>query len=282
MYIDRYDASKLSQKPFVVIVTGKRASGKSVLVKDMMYHLHKTGFPRTVVFSPTNSSNGHYSAFVPAVYVHDHFNQQLLGHIYAQQKELVLRANAKVFDAEIDTRLLLVLDDVAFDRKTLASETFKEIIFNSRHYNISVVITLQYLIALPCALRSQVDIGIFLRENNLQCRNRINTTFLGSLKAHEFDVLFGQCTEGYKAIVVDNAVSGGTKLEDTVFYYLADPVCDFRFGSTEFWTFHDRYYFSQEEKLIQRIQEEEQRKHDADHDVGDDGSECEFFVELVM
>ena len=51
------------------------------------------------------------------------------------------------------------------------------------------------------------------------------------------------CTENFECLVIHNGAKSN-KLEDCVFWYKADPkqIKNFRFGSSNFWEFHeDRY-----------------------------------------
>ena len=50
---------------------GKRGTGKSSLVKDLLYY-HQT-IPIASVISATEHANKFYSTFVPSIFIHDEY-----------------------------------------------------------------------------------------------------------------------------------------------------------------------------------------------------------------
>lgn len=68
------------------ILYGSSNSGKSVLIKHIMYLL-KDKIPNIVVFNPTNKLNGAYNKFVPYLCIHWDFKQETLKKIYDRQRE---------------------------------------------------------------------------------------------------------------------------------------------------------------------------------------------------
>jgi hypothetical protein len=259
MDISRFKMSEMVSHPSLSIVVGKRNSGKSVLVKDILYNMSEFGISRACVFSPTEPSTGFYGKFIPSLFIHHTLTEEALERIYSAQKELVLRKKANISDPG-DTKMVIVLDDAAYESKVLASKTLREIFFNSRHYNLYILITLQYLIALPAALRCQVDYAFFMHENVISNRERIHSTFLGSLRPKQFSILFDAITRGYSACCINNRSNGRGKLEESTFHYISNPDLDFKFGGVEGWKYHKKYYESYEERMVRRIKEEDRQR----------------------
>ncbi|KAG5191288.1 hypothetical protein JKP88DRAFT_259596 [Tribonema minus] len=251
--VKRFDISMLARKNFTMTLTGKRGTGKSYLTKDIMYHLHKAGFPRCCVFSQTESANGFFSTFVPGVFIHSPFDLNVLANILKQQKDLIMKQKLGQIPADQDTRLLIVLDDCAYDKKILSSPIIREIMMNGRHYFISLVVTLQYLVDFAPSLRANVDVALFLKDNIKGNRERIWKHFCGMFSDYKvFEAVFESCTANFECLCVDNTISS-TDNEDIVSYYKAGEH-EFKFGNRSLWRFHDKVYLSEEDEFVMRQQ----------------------------
>tara|TARA_B110000211_G_scaffold221353_1_gene268885 strand:+ start:106 stop:414 length:309 start_codon:yes stop_codon:yes gene_type:complete len=68
----------------VVVLIGKRGTGKSFLVKDLLYF--HTDLPIGTVVSGTESANRFYGDFVPNAFIHDEVDPQLVQNIITRQK----------------------------------------------------------------------------------------------------------------------------------------------------------------------------------------------------
>jgi hypothetical protein len=98
-----------------------------------------------------------------------------------------------------------------------------------------LVITMQYPLGIPPALRTNIDYVFILRENYIANRRRIYENYAGMFPTFEaFCQVMDQCTENYECLVIHNN-SKSNKLHDQVFWYKADNHGDFRLGSKEFW-----------------------------------------------
>lgn len=249
--VKKFDASKLVQKHFVAIMTAKRGSGKSYLTKDILYRLHCEGFPRCCIFSGTVGANKFFSDFIPEVFVHSPLDLNTLTHIWNAQKEIILKQRCGHLDENEDTRILIVLDDCSFDKKTFTSQVIREMLCNGRHYKLTLIITLQYLLDLPPAMRSNVDFGFFFRDNIKTNRERLYRQFAGFYPDYRtFEAVFEACTANYECMCVDNTVSS-TDHTDIVSYYKAEAV-DFKFGPPSLWKFHDKLFISEEDEYLLR------------------------------
>ena len=67
LQLRRFDPSKIADDK-VCIFIGKRGSGKSTLVTDILWH--KRHIPVGVVMSATEEGNHHYKQFVPDLFIH--------------------------------------------------------------------------------------------------------------------------------------------------------------------------------------------------------------------
>ena len=68
----------------VVVLIGRRDTGKSFLVRDLLYH-HKN-IPIGTVISGTEAGNGFYSKHVPKLFIHDEYNTSIIENILKRHK----------------------------------------------------------------------------------------------------------------------------------------------------------------------------------------------------
>lgn len=233
--ITRYQTSKFAEERYpVVVVIGKRGSGKSILTKDLIFRFSQAGHGRIVVFSPTEPSNRFYEKFIPPVFIHNDLDEAKLAQIVDGQTRLVQKMKQEKSSKNVD--LLLVLDDCAFEHKFLNSKTIKKLVLNGRHSRIAVIITLQYAVLLGAALRANIDIAFLLSENVPKVRERLFDAFGGAIRRQrEFDSIFQQLTRGYDAFVFTNG--RGSEIAETIFFYSAEPNLNFRFGPASLWSY---------------------------------------------
>ena len=210
----------------VCVFIGKRNTGKSTLVKDIMYH--KRHLPAGIVLSGTEEGNHFYSEFIPDLFIYGDYDRDAIERVMARQRKLVGagKQNCGAF---------MLLDDCMYDSKFLKDTCIRQCFMNGRHWKIFFMLTMQYVMDLPPALRANVDYVFILREPYINNRKRIWENYAGMFPNFEsFAQVMDQCTENYECLVIDNN-SKSNKLQDQVFWYKAAKHGDFRLGSKEFW-----------------------------------------------
>ena len=221
----------------VVVLIGRRDTGKSFLVRDLLYY-HQD-IPIGTVISGTEAGNGFYSQHVPKLFIHDEYSSPLIENILTRQKQVLkqIRAEEKNTNTKsrIDGRAFVILDDCLFDATWTRDKMMRMLFMNGRHWKIMLIITMQYPLGIPPNLRTNIDYVFILREPYLTNRKRIWENYAGMFPTFEaFCQVMDQCTEGYECLVIDNNTKSN-KLEDQLFWYKAEPHGDFRLGSREFW-----------------------------------------------
>ena len=239
--LKKFDMRNISFKPTenkgpVIILIGRRDTGKSFLVRDLLYH-HQD-IPIGTVISGTEAGNGFYSSHVPKLFIHDEYNTAIIENILKRQKA-VLRQIKKEEESRrrstIDPRTFVILDDCLYDNSWAREKLMRLLFMNGRHWKIMLVITMQYPLGVPPNLRTNIDYTFILREPYLTNRKRIYENFAGMFPTFEsFCQVMDQCTENYECLVIDNN-SKSNRLQDQIFWYKAESHTDFRLGSKEFW-----------------------------------------------
>jgi hypothetical protein len=227
----------------VVVFIGKRETGKSFLVKDLLYY-HKD-VPIGTVISGTEAANTFYGNMVPSLFIHDAFTPQIVANSLRRQKMVIKRINKDVVrygSSNIDPRAFLILDDCLYDQTWVRDENIRNLFMNGRHYKMLFIITMQYALGVPPNLRTNIDYVFILRENLMNNRKRLYEHYAGMFPSFEiFCQVMDACTEDFNCLVINNNAKSN-KLEDQVFWYKAAPHTEFKIGASEFWKHHNNNY----------------------------------------
>ena len=220
----------------VVVLIGKRDTGKSFLVRDLLYYQQE--IPIGTVISGTEEGNGFYGKMVPKLFIHNEYNSAIIENILKRQRTVLNQVKKEMETykrSSIDPRAFVILDDCLYDNTWARDKLMRLLFMNGRHWKIMLVITMQYPLGIPPTLRTNIDYVFILRENYIANRKRIYDNYAGMFPTFEsFCQVMDQCTENYECLVINNN-SKSNKLQDQVFWYKADNHNDFRLGSKEFW-----------------------------------------------
>jgi len=239
--LKKFDMKNISFKPNenkgpVVVLIGKRDTGKSFLVRDLLYY--QQDIPIGTVISGTEEGNGFYGKMVPKLFVHTEYNTAIIENILKRQRTVLKQIKKEMETykrSSIDPRAFVILDDCLYDNTWTRDKMMRLLFMNGRHWKIMLVITMQYPLGIPPTLRTNIDYVFILRENYIANRRRIYENYAGMFPTFEsFCQVMDQCTENFECLVINNN-SKSNKLHDQVFWYKADNHGDFRLGSKEFW-----------------------------------------------
>ena len=239
--LKKFDMKSIQFKPNenkgpVVVLIGKRDTGKSFLVRDLLFY--QQDIPIGTVISGTEEGNGFYAKMVPKLFVHNEYNTAIIENILKRQRTVLkqIKKDMETYKrTTIDPRAFVILDDCLYDATWTRDKMMRLLFMNGRHWKVMLVITMQYPLGIPPTLRTNIDYVFILRENYIANRKRIYENYAGMFPTFEsFCQVMDQCTENYECLVINNN-SKSNKLHDQVFWYKADSHGDFRLGSKEFW-----------------------------------------------
>jgi hypothetical protein len=240
--------SNESKGPVIVLI-GKRDTGKSFLVRDLLYY--QQDIPIGTVISGTEEGNGFYGKMVPRLFIHNEYNTAIIENILKRQRNVLKQIKKEMETYKkttIDPRAFVILDDCLYDNTWARDKMMRLLFMNGRHWKIMLIITMQYPLGIPPTLRTNIDYVFILRENYIANRRRIYDNYAGMFPTFEsFCQVMDQCTENYECLVINNNVKSN-KLQDQVFWYKAENHNDFRLGSKEFWELSKNYNSDDEEE----------------------------------
>ena len=238
--LKKFDMSEITDDKVVVLI-GKRDTGKSYLCRDILYH-HKN-IPVGQVISGTEGANQFYSKMVPKLFIHDEFKPDIVENMLKRQKLMIQRVNSG--DNTVDPRAFLILDDCLYDNTWAKDKHMRSVFMNGRHYKLLFLLTMQYALGIPPNLRTNVDYVFILRENYVSNRKRLYEHYAGMFPTFEmFCQVMDQCTENYGCLVINNNAKSN-KLSDQVFWYKAEPKPDFQIGGDSYWNYSKQNYSSE-------------------------------------
>jgi len=239
--LKRFDMKTISFKPNeskgpVIVLIGRRDTGKSFLVRDLLYY-HQD-IPIGTVISGTEEGNGFYGKMVPKLFIHNEYNTAIIENILKRQRGVLkqIKHETESFKrSTIDPRTFVILDDCLYDNTWARDKMMRLIFMNGRHWKVMLLITMQYPLGIPPTLRTNIDYVFILREPYIANRKRIYENYAGMFPTFEsFCQVMDQCTENFECLVINNNAKSN-KLQDQVFWYKADSHNDFRLGSKDFW-----------------------------------------------
>ena len=250
--VKKFDPSTMKHHRIILLV-GKRGTGKSVLMEDILYHLNdKLDFG--LAMTPTESTAETFRKHMPEQWIYTQFDAGKLDSMLHMQRDLV--------KAKKNKSLFLCMDDCMFDKRCLKSLGMRDLFFNGRHLRVTLINAMQYVMDMGPDLRSNVDYLFALRENIISNKQKLWKYFFGMFDSfQDFSRVLDKCTENHSALVLDNT-SKTNNIEDCVFWYRASPeLGDFKLGKPKYWKLASVMHKDDEQR---RSEERERRIMDRD------------------
>lgn len=220
----------------VIVLIGRRDTGKSFLVQDLLY-FHRD-VPIGTVISGTEAGNGFYQPIIPKMFIHHEYSNTIIENILRRQMFMVKKHNREKIESgrsSIDGRTFVILDDCLYDDKWTRDKLMRMLFMNGRHWKVMLIITMQYPLGIPPVLRTNIDYVFILREPIGTNRKRIFDNYASMFPTFEsFCTVMDQTTANYECLVIDNN-SKETNLTDMVFWYKAVKRPNYRLTLKEYW-----------------------------------------------
>lgn len=253
--ISKFDPNYLEKRrksgscPIIAFI-GKRNTGKSTLVSDILYHIQD--IPMMVCMTGSLESEAFYKKHIHDLFIYSKFDKDVVSKIIEKQKEKLRYFEKKGYD--IDDPIVnkkfsekhgigIIFDDLMFSNKRFTNdETIREIFFNGRHLHIVFIITMQSCLGLPPQLRDQIDYVFVLRENKKKTLEKLYNHYFGVFpKFSKFEEAMQSLTGNYGCIVLDNT-SNSPDISNCIYYYKAEVGRQYKIGSDMSWKYWNKLY----------------------------------------
>jgi hypothetical protein len=211
----------------VWLIIGSRGTGKSVLLKNLLYHTRER-YDLPVAMTATTSTVNTLKEFMPYRLIYRN------GYNYARA-DAMLDVCKKLVAEGKERHVVAIQDDVMYDTGVLKSPSQTEIHFNGRHANLTQFSTTQYCMTCPPGIRGNIDYVLALRETTLNIRRKLYEYFFGVFPSFKiFNQVFMSYTQNYGALVIDKT-NPTLSIESSVYYYRSQlELPPFRIGKPIF------------------------------------------------
>lgn len=246
--VKKWDPSKMRDNATILIL-GKRASGKTTLIKDILWH--KRHINRGIIIDPTIEYNSAYEDIFPREALFDTYIKEIPQNLIDYQNRIIKKEwetiksmyppNSSVYltkkgeknfyavesrdgteeivESPIDTKSFIVFDDCLNDIKYMKDEHIRNLFLNGRTYNVMNVFSLDYTFTIPPELRTNADYVFILNDNSISRKKCIYAQYAAMFHSFEdFNAIFEECTKDYSCMVIDYT----SKIENQVFWYKAE------------------------------------------------------------
>lgn len=241
-----YNAEGKQVNPRIGIIA-KSGSGKSVVIKHIMYCMHKMGVRCGTVIAPTSKMNRDYEDFIPEAFVHYEYEASIIQNWLDRQRAMIQLNNDRKEQGKTltDARAFLIMDDCMSSKHLWLKDPNILSIFNEgRHYQTSpFILSLQYAIGIQPELRSNFDFIFLLTEDTYSNRRKLHEHYAGIFPKFDlFDQVFSQITEDYGCMVINNRLST-TDISKKVKWFRANPkLPKFTIGDLRTLKYNDENY----------------------------------------
>lgn len=251
-----FDMNQIGSNKIIVFI-GKRGTGKSCLVVDYLYN--NRDIPICTVISPTDEFNLTYKPHIPDVLIHDEYTPELVEKFLKRQMNMTKNYKQNPKYKNVDPRGALIMDDCLADAKQWINDSsIKWIFMNGRHANVTLLITMQYVMGLSPELRTNVDYIFICKEPKLGNRKKLYEHYCGIFPSFEmFNQVLMSCTNDYGCLVIDNN-SISDRLEDQVFWYKAEMHGDFRMCYDKLWEHQEQQERERENECFEDSESSDQ------------------------
>jgi hypothetical protein len=228
----------------VIFIIGKRGSGKSVLLKDILYRLRNRV---DVVYgmAPTLDTTDMFSECMPQTHIYNKYDANFVKQFYDSLG--VLKRMKKPRHG------LLVLDDCMYEKGIMKSQIMREVLYNARHHLMTLANCAQYMMDMGPDARTNIDYLFFSKVPAMNEKQKLWKYFFGMFPDFDtFNAVLDKCTENYKFLVLNNRAPTN-KIEDCVFFYKADDTINnmkFQMGRPVYWKLDQRCRFNQDQLAL--------------------------------
>ena len=118
-------------------------------------------------------------------------------------------------------KILIVFDDTIGEKKIWESEFMKKLVFNSAHYQISLIITSQSYMSVPKKIRENTSSILFFEIPNEKSLEQIYEEYPMNLKKKDWMIMYDYVMkEQFAFMILNTQNSRGKKVQNGFKEYL--------------------------------------------------------------
>ena len=214
-----------------ILLVGKTGTGKSIMSRYLCYQ-NREALYGAIGMSNVPSSVLDFESYIPKLFVYPSLAEEPIRRYMAMMKELSADPHWEL------ERWGIFVDDCSEKRGALNSNLFREVFMQSRHYNLFLIVALQYFVDVSIQVRQNCDWVVVGRETNGNVQKRLFDNFYSSIFNGDFSLFvraMKSLTNNYSMAAFNN-ISSSTELEDTLFAVRARlDLPPFRVGHDDLW-----------------------------------------------
>ena len=193
-------------KPTNILIIGKRATGKSWLIKDLTLKIILTEPTSEIVIF-------HHDPQVYANFAHPISN--IITGLDSTHIDKILKKQSEPGAKP----LIVIIDDAVHKIPSNKKSRLVEMILNARHYNIYVLIAIQFPIKLKAEIRINFDFVFVFKEEFISNAKRLHEHYFGFNPSFKQTLSLLKGISGdYGCLAIDN-FSNTNNYEDKIQYY---------------------------------------------------------------
>lgn len=227
--LPKFDPSVIGSDA-TVVVFGKRRTGKSWIIRDLLYRKRNV-FNHGLVISKTKF-NGFWQNYFPSNVVHGNYDPAIIENFMKIQLK-IMEQNEKNPQQKINPNAVIVLDDVIADKHVRYCDTLAALFYNGRHFNISLYLASQYVFGIPPGLRGNADFVFNLAMMQKRQRDQVAQDYGDIIEnKQQFLNLLDANTRDRWALVI-NLSDPNIPVPQVYSRYRSDEVPMFEIGSLQ-------------------------------------------------
>lgn len=236
----------------IIVLIGPRGTGKSTILLDYLYY--NQDIPFCTCISPTDAYNNTFAPHIPSRFIFAKYTPELVEKFLRRQTDIKGKKNAAQLGygdpryKDVDCRGALIMDDCLADsvgsgknKGWTNDPSLRWVFMNGRHADSTLIVTMQYQVGIPPAWRVNIDWVFLCREVKVIEKQKLHKYYAGIFPDFRmFDQIFNRCTKDNRCMVI-HCLSRSDKIEDQIYWYVADIHENFRVCYNEFWKDNDKY-----------------------------------------
>jgi len=199
--IQKFNIHELKDSQFINIISKRNTEENARnIIKKILNH-YEDKISRYVIISPSTEINNFYNNIMSndaTCKFYNEYNSSVIQELLDMQQYLICNKTENY-------KSVLILDN-CFSQIKLPNKQFDDLIYNSRHYGITVICLSQSVLNLPPDYRNNSDYVILLDLNGKELIRFWNSYANVFLTYNSFKEIFEELVKNNCAMIIDNSI----------------------------------------------------------------------------